>query len=431
MELFPFASPVAPSRLRCPSSNSGFIREGSAFILTGMKPQIFASGNPSIPRRDFVRLAASAGALAVANLIPASAEPAAKFKAAVIGHTGRGDYGHGLESIFGNRPNIELVAVADPDPAGRARTAAKVGAPRHYADYREMLEKERPGLVSLAMRHADQHHAIALAALKAGAHVYCEKPFVTAPVEADELLAEAERRRLKIAVAHTMHMMPVIVRLKQAVAEGLLGELVEVRTFGKQDTRAGGEDMMVLGSHLFDLLRLFLGDPLWCTARVLGQGRDITPADRRLVKDNVGYVAGDQVFAEFAFPKGVNASFTSAAKLRETVGHWGIEFFGSKGTARINCDIAPNVFVRQSTAWKAEGKSDEWRPVDPALIKSPPAHNLGPVGDWLLAIAKAREPECSGHNGAWAVEMVMGVYHAALSGKRVQFPLSVRAHPLR
>lgn len=381
-------------------------------------------------RREFIRSTTSAGVLAVAGLSRLAAQNGAKFKAAVIGHTGRGDYGHGLESIFGNRPNIELVAVADPDPAGRARTAAKIGAPRHYADYREMLDWEQPNLVSLAMRHAHQHHAIALAALKAGAHVYCEKPFVTAPVEADELLAEAERRRLKIAVAHTMHMMPVIVRLKQAVAEGLLGELVEVRTFGKQDTRAGGEDMMVLGSHLFDLLRLFLGDPLWCTARVLGQGRDITPADRRLVKDNVGYVAGDQVFAEFAFPKGVNATFTSDAKLRETVGHWGIEFFGSKGAARINCDIAPNVFVRRSTSWKPEGKTDAWEPLDMSQVKSPPPHNLGPVGDWLDAIAKDREPECSGRNGAWAIEMVMAVYHATLSGKRVPFPLNVRTHPL-
>lgn len=366
----------------------------------------------------------------MAGLSRLAAQNGAKFKAAVIGHTGRGDYGHGLESIFGNRLNIELVAVADPDPAGRARIAAKVGAPRHYADYREMLEKERPGLVSLAMRHADQHHAIALAALKAGAHVYCEKPFVTAPIEADELLAEAERRRLKIAVAHTMRMMPVIVRLKQAVTEGLLGELVEARAFGKQDTRAGGEDMMVLGSHLFDLLRLFLGDPLWCTARVLWQARDITPADRRQVKDNVGYVAGDQVFAGFAFPKGVNATFTSDANLRETVGHWGIEFFGSKGAARINCDIAPNVFVRRSTSWKPEGKTDEWEPLDMSQVKSPPPHNLGPVGDWLDAIAKNREPECSGGNGAWAVEMVMAVYHAALTGKRVPFPLAVRTHPL-
>ena len=57
-------------------------------------------------------------------------------------------------------------------------------------------------------------------------------------------------------------------------------------------------------------------------------------------------------------------------------------------TARINCDIAPNVFVRRSTAWKAEGKSDEWRPLDAASTKSQAPHNLGPVGDWLDAIAK-------------------------------------------
>jgi predicted dehydrogenase len=187
--------------------------------------------------------------------------------------------------------------------------------------------------------------------------------------------------------------------------------------------------MMVLGSHLFDLMRLFLGDPLGCTARVLWHGRDITSADRRIVKDNVGYVAGDQVFAQFTFPNGVNATFTSDSKLRETAGHWGIEFFGGKGAARINCDIAPNVFVRHSTQWKAEGRTDSWVPLDSILIQSPP-HNLGPVGDWLDAIAKNREAECSGRNGARAVEMVMAVYHAALSGKRMLFPLAVRLHPL-
>jgi predicted dehydrogenase len=381
-----------------------------------------------LSRRDF--MASLTGAIVAADLSNLAGEPGAKLKAAVIGHTGRGDYGHGLEGIFSNRPDVEVVALADPDSEGRAKTAAKIGAPRSYADYREMLEKERPGLISIAMRHADPHHAIALAALRAGAHIYCEKPFVTAPNESDELLAEADTGGRKIAVAHTMRMMPVVVLLKQAIAEGLIGDVQEMRAFGKQDARAGGEDMMVLGSHLFDLLRLFLGDPLWCTARVLWQGRDIATADRRLVKDTVGYVAGDEVFAQFAFAKGVNATFTSAAKLRETVEHWGIEFFGSKGAARINCDIAPNVFVRRSTMWKPAGKTDAWEPVDVSLVKSPPPHNLGPAGDWLDAIAKNREPECGGRNGAWAVEMVMGVYHAALSGKRVSFPLSVRSHAL-
>ncbi len=383
-----------------------------------------------LTRRRFVARSAGVGLVVATIGRAARGAETTRRKAAVIGHTGRGDYGHGLERIFANRPGIDLVALADPDPEGRARTAAKIGAPRAYADYRELLEAERPQLVSLAMRQADQHHAIALAVLRAGAHLYCEKPFTTTPAEADELLAEAAKRNLKIGVAHTMRLMPVVVRLKQAIAEGLLGDVVEARAFGKQDARAGGEDMMVLGSHLFDLLRLFFGDPLWCSARVLQQGRDITRSDGRLIQDNVGPVAGDAVFAQFAFPKDLNATFTSVAALRETVGYWGIEVFGSRSVARINCDIEPNVFVRRSTAWNARGRTDSWEPLDPAVVKSPLVPNPGPVGDWLEAIDQNREPECSGRNGAWAVEMVMGVYQAALGQHRVAFPLTDRKHPL-
>ena len=383
-----------------------------------------------LTRRGFLRAASSASLLAASILPMWSADSENKLKAAVIGHTGRGDYGHGLDGIFSNRPSIQVVALADPDSAGRARIAAKIGAPRSYADYREMLDREKPNLVSIAMRQADQHHAITLAALRAGAHVYCEKPFVTFPKEADELLAEADQRGLRIAVAHTTRMMPVVMRLKQAITEGLLGELVELRAYGKQDTRAGGEDMMVLGSHLFDLMRLLVGDPLSCTARVLQGGRDITRADARLVKDNVGLVAGDSVFAQFAFARGVNATFTSDAKLRETMGYWGVEILGSKGAARINCDISPNVFIRRTDEWKATGRAERWEPFDPALVKPASEHNLGPVGDWLQVIEQRREPECSGRNAARAVEMVMGVYRAALSGGRVALPLAQRGHPL-
>jgi hypothetical protein len=68
--------------------------------------------------------------------------------------------------------------------------------------------------------------------------------------------------------------------------------------------------------------------------------------------------------------------------------------------------------------------------LDPESIKSPPAPSSGPVGDWLDAIARNRAPECSGRNGAWAVEMVMGVYSSALRGARVTFPLKERNHPL-
>src|SRR4030095_15706249 len=132
------------------------------------------------------------------------------------------------------------------------RAAAKLKPARRYTDYREMLNREKPHLVSVAPRQADQHRDMVKAALESGAHVFCEKPFTTTPAEADELLQLAVQRQLKITVAHQMRMSPGIVRLKQAVGEGLLGELVELRGYGKQDARAGGEDLMVLGTHIFD-----------------------------------------------------------------------------------------------------------------------------------------------------------------------------------
>jgi predicted dehydrogenase len=384
-----------------------------------------------IPRREFMkRSAAAACSLTASPLIAAPDEKATRMKAAVIGHTGRGDYGHGLDGIFAGRRNIELVAIADPDEAGRKTAAQKFKPLRSYSDYRELLQKEQPNLVSVAMRQADQHHEIILACLKAGAHVYSEKPFVTAPAEADELLALADKKKLRIAVAHTMRMTDVMLRLKRGLQEGLIGDLVEMRACGKQDSRAGGEDMIVLGSHLFDLMRMYAGNPLSCSARVLQNGRDMTRKDRRLVKDNNGYVTGNEVFAHFTFPKSVNATFTSTEKLRDTYGHWGIEFYGSKGAVRINCDISPNVFIRRTSGWSGKGKTDTWEPLEPKLIQTPPEHNSGPVGDWLEAITTNREPECSGRNGAWALEMVCGVYWAALGKKEIAFPLLDRRHPL-
>ncbi len=370
-------------------------------------------------------------ALSSAAVVRADEKSSPPLRAAVIGHTGRGDYGHGMEKIFTGREGVTLVALADADKEGGKRTAATIGVTKIYTDYQEMLEKEKPGLVSVGMRHSDQHRDIILACLKAGAHVYCEKPVTRTPAEADELVAAAEAAKLKVAVAHTNRQVRHVRRLRDAITkEGLIGDLVEMRAYGKQDQRAGGEDLIVLGSHLMDLLCMFAGVPLWCSARVLTGGRDITRADARLVKDNVGLVAGDEVFAQFAFPGGVNATFTSAARLRETVGSWGIELHGSKGVARITTDTVPNVFLRYSTAWAGSGRTETWVPFDPEKVAAPDVHGNDPVGDWLETIRDNREPVCSLRNAARAVEMVCAVYASALSGQRAAFPLKERGHPL-
>lgn len=404
--------------------------------------------NPPIPRRTFL-----AGSLAIPALAAIARAGAADDKpsgdaltAAVIGHTGRGEYGHGMDLIFNDVPGVRVVAVADPVEAGRAKAAARCRAERQYADYREMLANERPNLVCVAPRWSEHHAEMALAAIAAGAHVFMEKPFTVTCAEADAVLAaaaggrspEPDKAAVRICVAHQMRLAPSVVHLKKRIDEGLIGDLQQIRAFGKQDARAGGEDLLVLGVHLFDLMRLFAGDPLWCTARVLHEGRDITPADARAVKEQIGPVAGDNIFAQFAFANGVTAAYTSRAGMRDQSGHWGVELIGSKGSARILADIWPSVRVMTPGKWTPEGRTDEWRvlPDDPDANAPPERRstilaNRRLVDDWLAAIREKREPTCSGRNAAWGLEMVMAVWHAGLTGARIALPLQDRAHPLR
>ena len=108
--------------------------------------------------------------------------------------------------------------------------------------------------------------------------------------ESDELLALADRASLKIVVAHQMRLAPNILALKTSIEQGLLGELLEIRSHGKQDHRGGGEDLVVLGVHLFDLMRFFAGDPLWCAARILQAGHEITLQDAHPATEDIGGV---------------------------------------------------------------------------------------------------------------------------------------------
>jgi predicted dehydrogenase len=377
-------------------------------------------------------------ALALAATLPVTLRSGAaadqrKFRAAIIGHTGAGNYGHGLDLIFAGRPNIEVVAMSDPDANGRAKAAARTRAARQYAGFREMLAKEKPDLVSVAPRWTIHHHAMALAALRGGAHVFSEKPFTHTLAEADELLWVAEKPGLKIAVAHQMRLSPGILFLKQQIDAGLIGDLLEIRAHGKQDTRAGGEDLLVLGVHLFDLMRFFAGDAQWCTARVLQSGQPVRSQDARPATEGIGLVVGDELFAQFAFAKGINATFTSRRANQQAAGHWGMELTGSKGAARILADICPRVFVRSHEDWR----TSEWKPIegDPTAAwsdaeRSVSRANERVVDDWLEAIQSNREPVCSGFAGMKAVEMVHAVFAAGLSGERITLPLKNREHPL-
>lgn len=125
--------------------------------------------------------------------------------------------------LLAARPDVEMVAVARRDPTLLEAVRREFGFQHAFRDYRELLELDLDGVI-VGSPHA-AHHEHALAALRSGAHVLCEKPMTLHPAQAWELVDEAAARRLHLLVPYGWHYKPFTVEAKRLVAEGILGEI--------------------------------------------------------------------------------------------------------------------------------------------------------------------------------------------------------------
>ena len=233
------------------------------------------------------------------------------YRAAAIGHTGAGNYGHGLHVAYKNLENVEFIAVADPDDAGRKKAVEETGALRDYSDYRDLLSKEDLDIVSVCPRWIPAHLELVPACLDAGCHIYCEKPMTATLADGDAIVSAAQEKGLKIAVAHQGVYAPATQALKKKLAEGIIGDVQAIYVHGKQDGRGGGEDMITLGTHTFNMMRFLVGDVDWMHAHITVNGREITVEDAWEGSEPVGPVAGDCVNSYFAFKSGVSGLYDS------------------------------------------------------------------------------------------------------------------------
>jgi predicted dehydrogenase len=366
------------------------------------------------------------------------------YRAALIGHTGRGDFGHGMDMAFCGLPRVEIVACADPDERGRAAAARRSGAKRTYADYRTMLGEERPDLVAVCTRWPDQHEAMITAAAQAGVRaVLVEKPLAPSLEVADRIVTVCAAHDTRLTVAHYNRTRFAPREVQRLVAEGKIGRLRVIRAVGKCDDRSGGEDLLVLGTHLMDLMRFYAGEPRWCNARVTVDGRDATPADVTYAeREPLGPLLGDDVVATFGFDHGVTAIFESAPAadggLRD---YYHIELCGTAGIVSIRGTPGSPVW----TLGRAFNVPDsEWRRAEspPAACTVPGAAPAPPeaneffesnrtfVADLLSAVEEDRRTMSDGREATAALEMIVAVYASHLAGARLALPLADRAHPL-
>lgn len=388
----------------------------------------------SMSRRDFVR--SSSMALAAAPLLGAAAqEPSRTYRACVIGHTGRGGYGHPTDVAFQRIPQVTVVGLADPDEKGRLAAARRTGAARSYADYREMLEKEKPDLVSICPYFVEGRLEMTRAAAEVGAHVFVEKPIATSLEEADAMVAALEKHRLRGIAYHPLRLNPTVVYLKKRIEDGLIGDLLEVRARGKEDGRGGGEDLIVCGWHCHYLMRYFAGEPSWCSARVTQGGREVTAQDRRAGTCPVGPVAGDSVHASYAFPGGVQGHF--ASQRNHGGNSYQIVLYGSKGVAQVHIGPEPKIYHLADPIWSPGRSGASWQPLagaptgaDPSGLTGDGANNKRLVEDLIRSVETGVPSVASLQEGRAVLEMVVAVYASHLCGGRVAFPLKERKHPL-
>jgi predicted dehydrogenase len=187
------------------------------------------------------------------------------------GVIGPGRIATSLVPDFAHVPDAELVAVASRSASRAEAFAAAHGIDRHYGSYAELLADPSIDAVYIATPHP-QHHAIGIAAVRAGKAILVEKAFTATLAGATELVAEARSAKVFAMEAMWTRFQPAIIRARELVAAGAIGEVRSVqadlgvaREFDPSDRifahELGGGALLDLGVYVVSFAQMILGVP--------------------------------------------------------------------------------------------------------------------------------------------------------------------------
>src|SRR5262245_22807075 len=200
---------------------------------------------------------------------------------------------------------FDVLALVGRDAARTERRAYRLGVEHACTSLGDALELEGVDAVTIATP-PDAHAPLAMEACEAGRHVLCEKPFALDSVEAELMLAAAERARVTHLVGHEFRWAPDRAMVARAIAAGAIGE---PRTFSLIsyvplvadpaapmpewwfDASRGGGWLGASGSHLVDQVRTWFGDIAAVSAALPRVGaRDAAAEDRKSTRLNSSHL---------------------------------------------------------------------------------------------------------------------------------------------
>jgi len=200
-----------------------------------------------VPRRDFLKatgagLAALSGGVWSQLAAAESTSANGKLNVACIGTANRA--AADVEGVQGEK----IVALCDVDKNYLDRAAARFPDARTYADYRELIDKEADKIDAVVVGTADHNHAPAtIRAIRAGKHVYCEKP-LTHTVQECRIVAEAAKKHnVATQLGTQIHAEPNYRRVVEIIQAGTIGDVTEVHVWvgkgwGGGDRPEGGQE---------------------------------------------------------------------------------------------------------------------------------------------------------------------------------------------
>ncbi|HEX3623975.1 MAG TPA: Gfo/Idh/MocA family oxidoreductase [Verrucomicrobiae bacterium] len=322
-----------------------------------------------------------------------------KIKVCLVG---AGGWGRQHARVFSQRNDVTLCAVAGRRPEKTKARADEFGI-RAYNDVPEMLAKEKPDFVSLSLPNLE-HFDATMQVIHAGCPLLVEKPFVFDLKEADQLLAEAEKRKLFFAINFNHRYAKALRLAHEAILQGRLGEIIHaVWRFGGEANVSPHPHANLIETqcHGFDQLEHLCGPIQSVAAEMTNK----TGGGCRTVTMALGFRSGAV--------GSMMGTYDSSYAYQDT--HL-LEINGTKGRILINDTVKRYSFqsVGNETAevWQAGYFND----FDREFHRTFDVH-LDAV---ITAFKKGEQPPVHARAGRRALQLAWAAVESFESGKRVK-----------
>ena len=278
-----------------------------------------------------------------------------KIRAGIIG-TGGISHCH-MEGYKALSDRVEVVAVCDIDEEKVKAYAKQYDVARWYTDYNEMMAKEQLDCVSVTTWNA-AHKGAAIAAMRGGANVLCEKPMAMNAAEAQEMLDVSRETGKLLQIGFVRRFGRDADTIRQLSAAGTMGDVYYAKAtylrrngcpggwFGDK-AYSGGGPLIDLGVHVIDLTRYLAGNPqpvsaFGVTYSNLGCNRAagvVSEWDSPESASKYPYTVEDFASAMIRFDNGFTLQVEASFNLNIPRDTGSVQLFGTKSGAKIEGSV--------------------------------------------------------------------------------------------